>query len=115
MLIYSCTDGVSLGPGHCQLIMQPALTEADFEDMAPSLLLEWSRERGLSTREADCPLIRLAVLPAPEPQVFVCGRLGYIARIHPGALAEETIEGPHDQGFIRDLRAIGTHIYAAGM
>jgi hypothetical protein len=115
MLIYSCTDGVSLGPGHCQMIMQPALTDRALEDMPPSLLLEWSRDRGLSTREADCPLIRLAVLPVPEQQLFACGRLGYIARIHRGLLAEETIEGPPDQGFLRDLRVIGTHLYAAGM
>src|SRR6266478_7122424 len=100
MLIYSCTDCVSLGPGHCQMIMQPALTDKALEDMPPSLLLEWSRDRGLSTREADCPLIRLAVLPVPEQQLFACGRLGYIARIYRGLLAEETIEGPHDQGFL---------------
>lgn len=115
MLTVSCIDGVSLGPGHCQVIAQPVFTDTADEDLHPSVLVEWSRERGMSSLAFDSPLARLALLASPDPQIFTCGRLGYVARILAGAAIEETIQGPHDQGFIRDLRAIGARLYAVGM
>jgi len=50
-----------------------------------------------------------------ESQIFVAGRLGFIGIIDKNRVIEETIEGPQSQGFIRDLRVIGHHLYATGM
>jgi hypothetical protein len=109
------SDGVSLGPGHCHVIVDP-IPEAPNEELnANSVVLEWSQERGASAVKFDYPLSRIALLPEPEPRVIVSGRLGFIGLIEERGVSEEVIEGAQDEGFIRDLRVIDRHVYATGM
>ncbi len=112
-LVFS--DGVSLGPGHCLVIVDPVMDGLSEEVTANSVVLEWSQERGMTAIKFDYPLSRIAFLPEPESQAIVSGRLGFIGLIQDRRVIEELIEGPQAEGFIRDLRVIDQHVYATGM
>lgn len=108
-------DGLSLGPECCCVIAQPTFPESSFEDMPPSLIVDWTRSDGATLRQSDYPLVRLASVNIYEGHIFLAGRLGNVIHIEKGQYSEEVIEGPHEHGFIRDLREIGGHLYAVGM
>jgi hypothetical protein len=116
-------DGVSLGPGRCKVIVKFVFDDdPEFEDIpedddtpANNAVLSWSLDRGVTGVKVDYPITRLALGPGPDIEVFAAGRLGLIGRIRNDRVVDETIDGPDDHGFIRDLRAIGHHLYAAGM
>lgn len=109
------SDGVSLGPARCRVIVDPMIAGPNEEGAMNSVILEWSKERGTTALEINHPLTRIVLSPEHESQVFVVGRLGFVGLIEGDSVIEETIEGPQSQGFIRDFRVIGQHVYATGM
>jgi len=109
------SDGVSLGPAQCAVIVDYIIDGGAQEEPINSTLLRWSRERGIEALRAGYPLTRIVLSPEPDAQVVVSGRLGFVGLIHGNSIIEERIEGPKLHGFIRDLRVIDTHIYAVGM
>jgi hypothetical protein len=109
------SDGISRGPAHCRVIVDPIIGGASEEATPNSFVLEWSKQRGVSKFNIDYPLSRITSSPDDESEVIVSGRLGFVGIIRGEQLIEETIEGPDSQGFIRDLRPIGHHLYAVGM
>jgi hypothetical protein len=109
------SDGVSLGPGHCRVIIQPSVDSLTEEEDISSVLLEWSSESAMTVLDVNYPLTRIVQSHEQQSQLFVAGRLGFIGVINGDIIGEETIEGPQTRGFIRDLRVIGQHVYATGM
>jgi hypothetical protein len=110
------SDGVSLGPGRCRVIAELAtedLPEPDRGFQACSVVLEIVDSKIVDVVRLNCTAPRIAVLPGPE--VFVSGHLGFVARLGAGRFDEEKIDGPSAHGYVCDLRAIGSHLYAAGM
>ncbi len=112
-LVFS--DGVSVGPAHCRVIVAPVFAGPTEEGPTNSIILEWSKERGMTASEIGHPLTRIALFPGHKSQVLVVGRLGFVGLVEGDSVIEETIEGPQSQGFIRDIRVIGQHVYATGM
>jgi len=109
------SDGVSGGPAHCRVIVDPIMEGVTEEAAMNSFVLEWSQKRIVSRLNTEYPLARIALSPDHESEVIISGRLGFIGIIRGDKLIEERIEGPDSQGFIRDLRPIGQHLYAVGM
>jgi len=110
-------DGVSLGPGRCKVIAKFLVDERPEDEDTPAnnAVLDWSRDREVTGLSVDFPIVRIALGPTPERDAFVAGRLGTIGWIRNEKLIEEVIHGPESYGFLRDLRTIGKHLYAAGM
>src|SRR5436309_8512645 len=109
MITTSISDGISLGPGRCALILQPSddeLSESEFD----SFFLSWSETEGPEIAELDFIASRLVQL---DGGIFVLGRLGEVTQFRNTLKINETIEGPEDFGFLTDLQAIGGRLYAA--
>lgn len=109
------SDGLSLGPAHCKVIVNAVPDNSSEEGVSNSVILDWSDKQELTALELDYPAIRLTYSPESASQFVASGRLGRISFIRDAELIQELIQGPQEEGFIRDLRLIGRHLYASGM
>lgn len=65
------------------------------------------------------PAVSLCATPTPSPAVYLLGSNGELHTARAGGMREGNIdasnEGPERRGVMRELRAIGSHLYAVGM
>ena len=113
----SFRSGFSLGVDEGKVIAQ--VGPRPHPDLSESLIMEWSLGSGWSAYKIILTAIRMWVLNEPRNQLVVMGAGGYLAVVSDGKTTEEMVDesdaGPRYQGNIRDMRLIGSHLYAAGM
>jgi hypothetical protein len=107
----SISDGVSLGPDSCALIIQPFDSDASDVEFG-SILLVVGKGVVQSVTE---PKFIVSRIVEDADDLLLIGRLGQVARFSSGKLFREQISGTEDFGFLIDARRIEGRIYVVGM
>jgi hypothetical protein len=113
----SFRSGLSLGPNEGKVIAQvgprPPLESPE------SQIMEWSEPGGWKSYKVALTAIRMCMLEASEAELVIMGASGYASVVAGSTSTEEMVDesrnGPMCRGNIRDMHAIGEHLYAAGM
>mgnify|MGYP002395815536 CR=1 FL=1 len=115
--LLSFRSGISLGPNEGKVIAQ--LGPSPHRDFPESYIMEWSAQKGWRTRKIQLTAIRMSTIKLPTDQLIIMGAGGYVVVISGDKTTEEMVDptdtGPKFRGNIRDMRLIGSHLYAAGM